>query len=142
MNTHSLQSLLLLRSDSRESRAGFTLVEILLVVAILGILAGVAVVSMSGKVAKANTAAARTSITAIRTAIDVYEVDNGVYPAGLQNLVARGSENNWNGPYLRDARMAKDPWGNDFQYTAKEGSVELRSAGPDLQMGTEDDITN
>jgi general secretion pathway protein G len=142
MNTHSLKSLLLLQSDSRDSRAGFTLVEILLVVAILGILAGVAVVSMSGKVERANIAAARTSIGAIRTAIDLYEVDNGGFPAGLQNLIVRGSENNWNGPYLRDARMAKDPWGNDFQYAAKEGSVEIRSGGPDNQMGTADDITN
>ena len=142
MTQSSLKSLLMLQSDDRGSRAGFTLVEILLVVAILGILAGVAVVSMSGKVERANVTAARTSIGAIRTAIDLYEVDNGKYPASLQNLIVRGSENNWNGPYLRDARMAKDPWGNDFQYSAREGGVEIRSAGPDTQMGTADDITN
>lgn len=132
----------LLLSDSRDARAGFTLVEILLVVAILGILAGVAVVSVSGKTKKANIAATRTSIAAILTAVDMYEVDNGGYPAGLQNLITRGSENNWNGPYLRDGRLPKDAWGNDYQYAAKENGVEIRSGGPDNQIGTQDDITN
>ncbi len=138
----ALKSLLLLRSDSRDSRAGFTLVEILLVVAILGILAGVAVVSISGKTARANIAATRTSIQAVLTAVDMYEVDNGAYPSSLQNLLTKGSEGNWNGPYIRDGRMPKDAWGNDFQYTPKEGHVEIRSGGPDLQLGTADDITN
>jgi len=138
----AFKSLILLRSDSRESRAGFTLVEILLVVAILGILAGVAVIGTTGKTKKVNIAATRTTISAVLTAVDMYEVDNGGYPASLQNLLTKGSENNWNGPYIRDGHMPKDAWGNDFQYTPKEGSVEIRSAGPDTQMGTADDITN
>ena len=138
----SIKSLLLLRSDSRDSRAGFTLVEILLVVAILGILAGVAVIGIGGKTKKANIQATRTSISVVQTAVGMYEVDNGAYPASLQNLLTKGGENNWNGPYIQNGRMPKDAWNNDFQYTPKEGGVEIRSAGPDQQMGTEDDITN
>jgi len=136
----SLKRLLFL-SGSRASRAGFTLVEILLVVAILGILASVAVVNMHGHTLKANINACRTSIGAIQTAIDTYDVDNGAYPPSLQALITKGSENNWNGPYLRNG-LPKDQWGAEFQYTPKDNGYEIRSAGPDGQMGSADDITN
>jgi general secretion pathway protein G len=142
MKTNRIESFLLLKSTTRDARAGFTLVEILLVVAILGILAGVAVVGLKGRTQKANIAACRTSIQAVQTAVDVYETDNGAYPGSLQALLTRTSENNWNGPYIRDARMPKDPWGNEFQYSARGETYEIRSAGPDGQMGSGDDITN
>lgn len=131
MKMKKFASILLLKSGKTHSRAGFTLVEILLVVAILGILAGVAVQSFKGKTAAANVAAARTSIQAIATAIDTYEVDNGVYPPSLQNLLTKGSEYNWNGPYLRDGRMPKTPWGEDFIYALKGESYDLKAAKPD-----------
>jgi general secretion pathway protein G len=140
---NKLASVLLLKSRSQESRGGFTLVEILLVVAILGILAGVAVVSLKGRTKTANIAATRTSIQAVQTAIDVYETDNGVYPGSLQSLLTKGSENNWNGPYMRDGRMPKDAWGAEFQYAVgSDGNYKITSAGPDGQMGTGDDLTN
>lgn len=139
---NNLASLLLLKPESRDSRAGFTLVEILLVVAILGILAGVAVVSLKGRTKTASISATRTSIAAIGTAIDTYEVDNGVYPQSLQGLLTKGNENNWNGPYLKDGRMPKDAWGNDFSYSLQGDSYKLSSAGPDGQQGSADDITN
>lgn len=131
MNMKKIASVLLLKSEKRDSRAGFTLVEILLVVAILGILAGVAVVSLKGRTQAANITAARTSIQAISTAIDTYEVDNGVFPPSLQNLLTKGSELNWNGPYLKDARMPKSPWGEEFIYTLKGDSYELKATKPD-----------
>lgn len=137
-----LTELLLLKSAKTNSKAGFTLVEILLVVAILGILAGVAVVSLKGRTKTASIAATRTSIQAIGTAIDTYEVDNGIYPASLQNLLTKANESNWNGPYMKDGRMPKDAWGNDFSYAVQGDSYKLTSAGPDGQMGSADDITN
>ena len=140
MNT--LMSVLCLESKNKNSRAGFTLVEILLVVAILGILAGVAVVSLKGRTKSASIGATRTSIQAIQTAIDTYEVDNGVYPQSLQNLLTKGNENNWNGPYIKDGRMPKDAWGNEFSYTVQGDSYKITSAGPDGQQGSADDITN
>jgi general secretion pathway protein G len=139
---NKIASLVLLKSDTNSSRAGFTLVEILLVVAILGILAGVAVVSLKGRTKTASIAATRTSIQAIGTAIDTYEVDNGIYPASLQNLLTKANESNWNGPYMRDGRMPKDTWGNDFSYSLQGDSYKLTSAGPDGQTGSADDITN
>ena len=139
---NKLMSVLCLESKNKNSRAGFTLVEILLVVAILGILAGVAVVSLKGRTKSASIGATRTSIQAIQTAIDTYEVDNGVYPQSLQNLLTKGNENNWNGPYIKDGRMPKDAWGNEFSYTVQGDSYKITSAGPDGQQGSADDITN
>lgn len=133
-------SILLLKSDTHNSRSGFTLVEILLVVAILGILAGVAVVSLKGRTKAASIQATRTSIQAIQTAIDAYEVDNGIYPQSLQSLQTKGNESNWNGPYLKS--MPKDAWGNDFSYSIQGDSYKISSAGPDGQAGSADDITN
>ena len=97
--------------------AGFTLIEILLVVVIIGILAAVAVPRLGGRVAQAQTSAAKASVGAIGTAIDLYETDNGKLPESLQNLITKGSEPNWNGPYLKKAETLKDPWGQEFQYT-------------------------
>ena len=142
MNMNRIKSFLLLKSDKQNARGGFTLVEILLVVAILGILAGVAVVGLKGRAQKANIAATRASIQAVQLAIDVYETDNGVYPPSIQALLTKTSENNWNGPYMRDGRVPKDAWGTEFQYTVKGDTYEIRSAGPDVQMGSSDDLTN
>ena len=139
---NKIRSLLLLKSESHDHRAGFTLVEILLVVAILGILAGVAVVSLKGRTKTASIQATRTSIQAIGTAIDTYEVDNGIYPQSLQNLLTKGNESNWNGPYMKDGRMPKDAWGTDFSYSLQGENYKLSSAGPDGQSGSADDITN
>jgi len=139
---NKLMSVLCLESKNKNSRAGFTLVEILLVVAILGILAGVAVVSLKGRTKSASIGATRASIQAIQTAIDTYEVDNGVYPQSLQNLLTKGSENNWNGPYIKDGHMPKDAWGNEFSYSVQGDSYKISSAGPDGQQGSADDITN
>lgn len=139
---NKIVSVLLLKPENKDSRAGFTLVEILLVVAILGILAGVAVVSLKGRVGTANITAARDGIRSIGLAIDVYETDNGVYPPSLQSLISKGNEPNWHGPYLKDGKAAKDPWGNDFAYSLQGDNYKLSSAGPDGQQGSADDITN
>ena len=139
---NKVMSVLLLNPENKNSRAGFTLVEILLVVAILGILAGVAVVSLKGRTKSASIQATRTSIQAIGTAIDTYEVDNGIYPQSLQSLLTKGNESNWNGPYIKDGKMPKDAWGTDFSYSLQGDTYKLSSAGPDGQSGSADDITN
>ena len=128
------------RQLRRASRDGFTLIEILLVVVIIGILAAVAVPNLAGKVGKAQTSAAKQSISAIESAIDMYEVDNGYFPDSLQNLVTKGSEPNWSGPYIKKAESLNDPWGTPFQYTKAENSYTIVSAGADKAFGTADDV--
>ena len=125
----------------RHDRGGFTLIEVLLVVTILGILAAVVVVNFAGKQKGAMIKATRGSIANVCTAVDMYEVDTGRYPASLQALIQSDGAPNWKGPYIRGGLPA-DAWGTPFGYTVNENSYEIRSAGPDLQMGSDDDITS
>jgi len=121
--------------------AGFTLIEILLVVVIIGILAAVAVPRLGGRVEMSKVSAAKASIGAISMAIDVYEVDNGKLPESLQNLITKGGEANWQGPYLKKAEALKDPWGKEFQYSKQNNGVyTIISAGPDENFGGSDDV--
>jgi general secretion pathway protein G len=111
------------------ARSGFTLIEVLLVVAILGILAGVVVVNFAGKQKGAMIKACRTSIQAICTAVDMYEVDTGRYPPNLDALASNDGSPNWHGPYLKGG-VPMDPWGNPFQYAREGESYKVSSPGP------------
>jgi general secretion pathway protein G len=123
-------------------RSGFTLIEVLLVVAILGILAGVVVVNFGGKQKGAMIRATRASIAAVRTAIDLYEVDTGRYPSSLQSLLTSDGAPNWNGPYIQGGKAPADAWGTPLSYaTQGDSGYQITSGGPDLQLGTGDDIT-
>ncbi|HIE10414.1 MAG TPA: type II secretion system protein GspG [Kiritimatiellae bacterium] len=126
-------------------RNGFTLIEILLVVVIIGILVGVALPRLGGRKRQAEIAAARADIANISTALSLYELDNGSYPPSLQALVSNpGGAQNWNGPYLQKG-VPKDPWGNDYVYTypgvQNPHGFDLKSLGPD-GVESDDDITN
>ncbi|MDR0994306.1 MAG: type II secretion system major pseudopilin GspG [Verrucomicrobiota bacterium] len=129
------------RKDEMQRRdAGFTLVEILLVVVIIGILASVAVPRLTGAADKARNTAAKQAISNIESAIDRYEMDCARLPDSLQNLITQSNEKNWDGPYIRKAESLKDPWGNDYQYTKQGKTYTVASAGADGNFGTEDDI--
>ncbi|HAS83086.1 MAG TPA: hypothetical protein DCS43_10545 [Verrucomicrobia bacterium] len=124
-------------------RSGFTLIEVLLVVAILGILAAVVVGNFGNHGDNARIKATRTSIAAIATQIDVYQLDTGRYPSSLQNLLTSSGEQNWNGPYVRGGEAAlQDSWGTPLSYRLEGNSYKIVSAAKDTQMGTEDDITS
>ncbi len=123
----------------RHGQAGFTLVELLLVVTILGILAAVVVVNFAGQGEESRRNATRASIAAIGTAIQAYEVRMGRYPDSLDDLSA-GTESM---PALVDKAKLNDSWGNPFAFKkTSKYEYEIRSAGPDGQLGSPDDLTN
>lgn len=95
-------------------RSGFTLIEIILVVVIIGILAGIAIPKLGGKSEKAMIAQAQANITALSMAIQEYEIMNGDYPASLDALLDESK----GGPYMEKKVIPTDPWGNPYQYAA------------------------
>lgn len=125
-------------------QAGFTLIEIMVVVLILGILAAMVVPRIMSRPDEARLVKARQDIRAIETALNFYKLDNFNYPdtdAGLQALVERPADSesarNWKG-YLD--RMPKDPWGRPYNYLSpgENGTIDIFSYGADGQPGGAD----
>lgn len=125
-------------------RKGFTFVEILLVVVIIGILASMVLPRFVGRSEEARKSVALSDINAgIATALDMYELDNGVYPDKLDDLIVKpGDLKSWNGPYLK--KKPVDPWGRDYVYkpTSDKKDYELMSYGRDGVAGGADDVSN
>lgn len=128
---------------------GFTLIEIMVVVIIIGLLAAVVVPNMLGNVDRARIAKAKQDIQAMETALALFKLDNYVYPSnemGLKALVEKpddASIRNWRtGGYLQQPHLNKDPWGNDYQYQIPgmhNNDYDLYSLGADGQPGGEKD---
>jgi general secretion pathway protein G len=121
----------------------FTLIEVLVVVAILGILAAIVVPRIMDRPDEAKHVAAKADVGAIVQALKIYRLDNGFYPAtdqGLAALVQRPTSNpvppNWRA-YLD--RLPKDPWGSDYQYLSPgvKGEIDVFSLGADRARGGE-----
>lgn len=139
-----------MKKNARRTARAFTLVEILLVVVMIGILAGMFIPSLAGRAQEARITRAKADIQGqLSLALDMFEQDVGRYPTseeGLQVLMTNsGGVANWKGPYVKDG-LKKDPWGSDYSYTFNSdvnGSYyTVTSPGPDKQLGTSDDIAN
>lgn len=133
---------------TRPAPKGFTLIELLLVVVILAVLAAVVVPKFANRSEEARVSAAKADISALETALDLFEVDNGRYPnsdEGLQALVQQPANvKKWR-EYLKRA-VPSDPWGNPYNYRAPGANnvngYDLYSFGPDGREGGGDDIDN
>lgn len=123
---------------ARRANAGFTLVELLLVVAILGVLAAVAMVNTQGIGKESRINATRMTIASIEKAAQAYEIRHSKFPDSLEQLMQSDGDR----PPLLDAKARADSFGNAFAYKKTTHSIEIRSAGPDGQMNNEDDIIN
>jgi general secretion pathway protein G len=139
----------MIKSKKPSRRAGFTLLEMLVVLVVLGLVAGLIGPQLFGRVGEAKTTTAKTQMELLSVALDSYRLDNGSYPVtaqGLDALNARPSRQpapaNWRGPYLRKFVPA-DPWGRPYLYAAPTRGAdgfELRSLGRDgAEGGTGED---
>ena len=120
-------------------QSGFTLLELLVVVAIIGVLAGYVGPRYFSQIGKSEVNAAKAQIDALEKALDQYRLDTGSYPTGelgLNALLQRpNNEAKWAGPYLKKA-VPPDPWGRPYVYRLTEnGSVSIVSLGKDGQPG-------
>lgn len=129
------------------SQKGFTLIEIMVVVVIVGILGALVVPNIMGRTGEARATAAKSDIQSISNALDLYKLDNHAYPStdqGLDALVNKPSgypePKNWNADgYLQ--RLPQDPWGNEYKYMSPgtQGAFDLYSLGADNREGGEGD---
>jgi general secretion pathway protein G len=121
-------------------KRGFTLLELLVVLAILGLIATFAAPRVLKWLSGAKSDAARIQIEALGTGLDLYRLEVGSYPPTLEALVTQPSgADRWNGPYLKKTVVPKDPWGRDYVYSnpGENGPYDLVSLGADGAEGGE-----
>ncbi len=129
------------KTTRKTRQSGFTLIEIMVVVVIIGILASVVVPRIMDNPDKARTAKAKNDIRALESAMDLYRLDNYTYPStdeGLEALVSEPSSSpaNWKqGGYIK--KLNNDPWGNDYLYDNDGGNIAIYTYGADGAEGGE-----
>lgn len=134
----------------RVSNKGFTLIELMLVVIIIGVIAAIAVPRLTGNTQKAKVTATKQSISSLSMALDNFELGVGRFPTseeGIQALLVRPpsltEDSGWDGPYMREEPL--DAWNRKLTYKypgEKSVDYDIISQGPDGQEGSADDITN
>ncbi|MBX9459535.1 MAG: type II secretion system major pseudopilin GspG [Rhizobium sp.] len=126
---------------TRDKSGGFTLVELLVVLVILGLVMGLVGPRVLNYLTSSRTRAASLQVTSFKSSLDLFFLDVGRYPSkteGLKALVEKpGSAVGWNGPYLQQAAVPADPWGNPYQYAVPgtKGPYRISSFGADGTAG-------
>jgi general secretion pathway protein G len=128
--------------DHHRNNLGFTLVEILVVMAIIAMLAALVGPKLFGKLGQSKTKAAKAQIELLGQGLDQYRLDVGYYPTtaqGLQALIVNPGEQKWDGPYLKKNVLPKDPWDRDYNYSSPgtHGEYDIWSYGRDGAQGGE-----
>ena len=135
----------------RRAEAGFTLVEMLVVIAIIGLIMGLVGPRVLNSLGESKVKAAKLQIESFSSSLDLFYLDVGRYPSASEGLAALaqrpGNASIWNGPYLKTGSVPTDPWGHVYLYRApaERGPYEIVSLGSDGQeggAGTAADISN
>jgi general secretion pathway protein G len=129
------------RRAPRHGESGFTLVEILVVITIIGLIMALVGPRVLNYLAESKVKATRIQIESLSSALDLYYLDVGRYPSSAEGLAALaqqpGGVQTWNGPYLRTGTVPNDPWGHPYIYRSpgEHGSFDIISLGSDGQEG-------
>jgi general secretion pathway protein G len=118
---------------------GYTLTEMLVVIAIIGLIAAVVIPETIGQLGKAQSRAAKLQLQNMSASLELFQGDNGRFPSpqeGLAALVVRPSGlENWNGPYLHNKDQLNDPWGHPYRYAVTASTVTVSTLGADNKVG-------
>lgn len=135
------------RRRPRDGEAGFTLVEMLVVITIIGLIVGLVGPRVLNYLSESKVKTAKIQIESFSAALDLYYLDNGRYPSGSDGLAALvrrpGSSQSWNGPYLKTGAVPNDPWGHAYVYKApgEHSAYDIVSYGPSGETNSSTMIT-